>query len=132
VTLSDLDVVGVALNVGDTFSVTVTPDSGTSSATLYRRKVPVASGMMPGILSYTFAKSESVSMAVALATGTGTFDYACTPAGVPTPDPLPWVQAYGIFHQDDTCAVGWNPSWQEWAMAITGGWVCTRTIPSLG
>jgi hypothetical protein len=44
----------------------------------------------------------------------------------------PWVQAYGIFHQDDACLTGWKNSWQRWAELITGGWVCTRTIPSLG
>jgi hypothetical protein len=44
----------------------------------------------------------------------------------------PWVQAYGIFHQRDACETGWGNSWQKWAEPITGGWVCTRTIPSLG
>jgi len=47
----------------------------------------------------------------------------------PIPD---WVQAYGIFHHDDPCQTAWTNSWQEWAEPITGGWVCTRTIPSLG
>ena len=43
-----------------------------------------------------------------------------------------WVQAYGIFLQDDACLTGWTNSWQEWAVPVTGGWVCTRSIPSLG
>lgn len=43
-----------------------------------------------------------------------------------------WVQAYGRFGKDATCADGWAPSWQPWAVKVTGGWVCTRSIPSLG
>lgn len=43
-----------------------------------------------------------------------------------------WVQAYGIFRQDDACETGWTNSWQEWAVPVTGGWVCTRSVPSLG
>jgi len=50
-------------------------------------------------------------------------------AAVPIP---PWVQAYGIFHHDDACLTSWTNSWQKWAEPITGGWVCTRTVPSLG
>lgn len=47
--------------------------------------------------------------------------------------PIPaWVQAYGRPGKDATCLPGWGPSWQQWAVASTGGWVCTRTIPSLG
>lgn len=42
-----------------------------------------------------------------------------------------WVQAYGR-DKDATCEDGWDPSWQEWAQEVTGGWVCTRSIPSLG
>lgn len=41
--------------------------------------------------------------------------------------PPPWLQAYGR-HQADTCRVGWHPSWAEWAVDKTGGWVCERTI----
>jgi hypothetical protein len=47
--------------------------------------------------------------------------------------PIPaWVQAYGRARADATCENGWGPSWQSWAQPVTGGWVCTRTIPSLG
>jgi hypothetical protein len=42
------------------------------------------------------------------------------------------VQAYGRFGADATCDDGWNASWQEWAVPVTGGWVCTRSVPSLG
>lgn len=51
------------------------------------------------------------------------------PAATVIPD---WVQAYGRVGEDAKCEAGWNPSWQMWAERITGGWVCTRTIPSLG
>jgi len=44
----------------------------------------------------------------------------------------PWLQAYGRSGKDAACLDGWNPSWQSWAEPVTGGWVCTRSIPSLG
>ncbi len=53
--------------------------------------------------------------------------------GDPTSSGIPdWVQAYGRFGKDAACRDGWNPSWQPWAELITGGWVCTRSLPSLG
>jgi hypothetical protein len=42
-----------------------------------------------------------------------------------------WVQAYGR-DKDATCLDGWGASWQQWAEKVTGGWVCDRSIPSLG
>lgn len=42
-----------------------------------------------------------------------------------------WLQAYGRF-SGDTCQDGWSPSWQEWAIDVTGGLVCTRNVPSRG
>jgi hypothetical protein len=47
--------------------------------------------------------------------------------------PIPeWVQAYGRHGADAACVDGWGTSWQSWAVPVTGGWVCTRSIPSLG
>ncbi len=43
-----------------------------------------------------------------------------------------WVQSYGRFGADATCEDGWSGSWQEWAVDVTGGWVCTRNVPSRG
>lgn len=42
-----------------------------------------------------------------------------------------WVQASGR-DKDAGCLDGWSASWQQWAEKVTGGWVCTRSIPSLG
>lgn len=53
------------------------------------------------------------------------------PAEVYTPPP-PWVQAYGRFGADATCETGWDPSWQEWAQSVTGGWVCTKSVATYG
>jgi hypothetical protein len=58
------------------------------------------------------------------------FDEA-SPGGDPAPIPS-WVQAYGRASADATCENGWDASWQSWAEPVTGGWVCTRSIPSLG
>jgi hypothetical protein len=47
--------------------------------------------------------------------------------------PIPaWVQAYGRASAAAPCIQSWNQSWQAWAEPVTGGWVCTRTIPSIG
>lgn len=55
------------------------------------------------------------------------------PSPVAAPPVIPaWVQAYGRANKEAGCAENWNASWQEWAQPSTGGWVCTRSIPSLG
>jgi hypothetical protein len=60
------------------------------------------------------------------------FAFQCGLAPAPSPAPIPtWVQAYGRV-QDAACETGWDASWQEWAVPVTGGWVCPRSIPSLG
>jgi hypothetical protein len=43
-------------------------------------------------------------------------------------NPPPWLQMYGRPSQTDACRSGWDPSWAEWAITKTGGWVCQRTI----
>lgn len=48
-----------------------------------------------------------------------------------TPIPM-WMQAYARARQEATCEVGWGASWQPWAVPVSGGWVCTRSVPSLG
>ncbi len=44
----------------------------------------------------------------------------------------PWVQGYGRGSAADACNDGWTASWEQWPHSGTGGWVCTREIPSLG
>jgi hypothetical protein len=42
-----------------------------------------------------------------------------------------WVQGYGRA-VTDSCRAGWAASWEMWMNGGTGGYVCTRSIPSLG
>ena len=44
----------------------------------------------------------------------------------------PWVQSYGRGSAGESCKEGWNASWEKWPNGNTGGYVCTRIIPSLG
>ena len=44
----------------------------------------------------------------------------------------PWVQGYGRAAAVDPCLEGWTGSWEQWPHNGNGGWVCTRSIPSLG
>ncbi len=41
-------------------------------------------------------------------------------------------QGYARVSATDTCQDGWSASWEQWPHLGTGGWVCTREIPSLG
>ncbi len=41
--------------------------------------------------------------------------------------PPPWLQSHGRT-QHEKCRTGWHPSWAEWAVDKTGGWVCNRTV----
>jgi hypothetical protein len=102
---------------------------------------------LPGITKVQWTAPDTVS-APALAfslnssnlgggyDGVRTFVYIATgyiPPAADLASPIPaWVQAYGRPDADATCDAGWDPSWQEWAVPATGGWVCTRAIPSLG
>lgn len=54
---------------------------------------------------------------------------AATDAAAPIPA---WVQGYGRASADEVCLEGWNASWAEWMNDGTGGFVCERSIPSLG
>lgn len=89
-----------------------------------------------GSVSYTFPTTASYTWTSALDSGLGTFVVSC--GDVPAPviadeAAIPaWVQAYGRASADDKCIHGWAASWQSWAEPVTGGWVCTRSIPSLG
>ena len=51
--------------------------------------------------------------------------------GMSTPIP-DWVQGYGRGSAADACLDGWSPSWEQWPNGGRGGYVCTRSIPSLG
>ena len=54
--------------------------------------------------------------------------YVTPSLGSEGPDLTPWHQAYQRASQDAACHAGWNPSWQQWPAAGTGGWVCERTV----
>lgn len=51
--------------------------------------------------------------------------------GVPSAIP-PWVQAYGRGGAEVGCIDGWSPSWAQWPNEGSGGFVCTRSVPSRG
>lgn len=125
-----------AFRAGDVLRITATPPSPTT----LRLKIggaEVASASAPGTITYTFAADRTASVYAAVdtkPTPTATsFVVTCTPAASQAAPAIPdWIQAYGIFRQFEPCLDGWTNSWHEWAVPITGGWVCTRTIPSLG
>jgi hypothetical protein len=87
--------------------------------------------------SYVYSNTGAITFSTAPA---GTGDPEMATCGDPVPvassagaPPIPaWVQAYGRASADAKCLDGWDQSWQSWAEKVTGGWVCTRNIPSLG
>ena len=77
--------------------------------------------------TYDFTGSFEIDAA-----GPGTIQWSggrVATADVPIP---PWVQGYGRATAADGCLDGWAPSWEQWPNAGAGGWVCTRSIPSIG
>lgn len=133
---------------GDVVSVTVSNPTGVTSAGLV-----VGGGIgtvatatsFPATLSYTYSAASQVGLLASVlgTTPTASFTWSCTRASV-----IPgWVQAYGRSGPDDDCPSAYNPpwaggpsadvipygpSWQQWMNEGRGGWVCTRTVPSLG
>jgi hypothetical protein len=91
-------------------------------------------------ISYTFLVDDPDAFVDwrTLGGGNATWTISCGYTGLPPAvladvSAIPqWVQAYGRSSQDAACHDGWNPSWQSWAEPVTGGWACTRGIPSLG
>jgi hypothetical protein len=67
------------------------------------------------------------------ATGPGTVAWSFIAADSPSGEGIPpWVQGYGRGASTDACKDGWDPSWEQWPNEGRGGWVCTRSVPSLG
>lgn len=60
-----------------------------------------------------------------------TLNITVAPSDVYVPIP-PWIQGYGRGGPADACRDGWSPSWEMWPNGGRGGYVCTRSIPSLG
>lgn len=121
--------------------LTVTWSQLTTPDTMISLEVPertvVGSRIGAGSLSYTFLSDTDTTWASRLASGIGYLVVSCGYVELPTADappapPIPaWVQAHGR-DKDATCLDGWDASWQSWAEPVTGGWVCTRSVPSLG
>lgn len=125
-------------HVGDTFTVTMSGGFACGSLDF-----TTASGTPASPASGTLTISEPSTFTITgsgqLSFGSGTLlvDVVALPStSTPTTTPVAaipdWVQAIGRSGQEVSCPSGWTPSWQEWAVPVTGGWVCGRTIPSLG
>lgn len=84
-------------------------------------------------ISYTFLVDDADAYAgwQTVSYGNATWTVSCSIIAEAAPIPA-WVQAVGRASADAACDTGWDTSWQEWAVPVTGGWVCTRSIPSLG
>jgi hypothetical protein len=97
--------------------------------------VTVAStSTVPGTITYVIPAERAAPELVAFrivvnGPGAVTVTGTCGPASPVVPA---WLQAYGRGGEAAACATGWSPSWQQWAVPVTGGWVCTRSVPSLG
>jgi hypothetical protein len=128
-----------AIYAGETITMTVTSMTSGTSLGLRVNGATVATGTLAGgAVSYTFPSDTTISQYGSQNAATWSGSFTCSAAPDPvspgvSPPPIPaWVQAYGRFGAKATCDAGWEPSWQAWAEPITGGWVCARSIPSLG
>jgi hypothetical protein len=129
---------GETFTEGETLSITITSRSG--APTLFQLQLPsgttVAStaGPWPTTLTYVIPNTSTFGRGRMVTTGGLVNVVTSCDAPVPVSEAatIPqWVQAVGR-HQDEACEVGWDASWQPWAGSVTGGWVCTRSIPALG
>lgn len=138
------DALYASTQIADAFAagerVTVTASEPTSagvptSVGFWVGGVEVDSASFPGVLSYTFEAGIDTTIGWVSAVANVTWSAVCdlAPAEMVSGSLIPpWVQGYGRTHAADTCLHGWNPSWELWPHGGTGGWVCTREIPSLG
>ena len=110
------------------------PRTGISPATTFSIEFEgtlVEQTDFPGTLEYTFPHDTSQVTWKADFADNVTWTLSCSYVGLPAPIPM-WHQAVGRASQNAACETGWNPSWQEWAIASTGGWVCARAVPMYG
>ena len=135
---------------GDVLTATVSGTSNSVNLSVGPNPVAlpaVAQGVAPTSLTYSFPAGGQVYARVrdlVTSATTLTVTWTCSRPAAPIPA---WVQAYGRASADDDCPAGYNPtwaggpgadvvaytkSWQQWMNDGTGGWVCTRSIPSLG
>lgn len=122
---------------GEQISILVTSmDSGTDTA-LQISGQTVATGIVGEALTFTFpADYLGPGTLVGVHNdanwhGTLSCSYVGIPLAAPAPIPM-WVQGYARQAATDVCLDGWVASWEMWPHGGTGGWVCTRSIPSIG
>lgn len=125
VTWSALSVLGATVQLQVPGGVVVDSRVGAGTVAYVFPADVVASGnsALGGIATGTW----SITCGVPGLTSDSTSGSASSGAQIPA-----WIQAYGRASKDATCLDGWDTSWQSWAEPVTGGWVCTRSIPSLG
>lgn len=52
----------------------------------------------------------------------------CIQASDTSQIPPSWLQATGRINGQESCEIGWNPSWAQWMNGGTGGFVCNREV----
>ena len=130
------------LAAGETVSVVTERVSGPGTdAQLFLQDTGYVTGPIGSTLTLTALQPASRVTGLSVEPSSNPSDavflnwwFACSPVspGTPTPSVPAWVQAYGRASADAACEAGWDASWQAWAEPVTGGWVCTRSVPSLG
>lgn len=136
--------VGYVFNAGEVIAVSfANPSDGATTGYLKVNLITRDLTSIPGTASFTFRNTDSYSVGMELDIGTSDWNWSCGVVQSPSPgsaaastadgQPIPsWTQARGRDGMNATCEIGWGPSWQEWAEPVTGGWVCTRSIPMYG
>jgi len=134
----------VAWTVGDTAVLVYDDAECTLFTTQWSGYIGYSSDYIDGDLCWTFTwldgsgtgLIEGTSGGRVAFTGSGTttaVPAVCGDPGAAAAPPIPaWVQAYARAGADAPCIEGWDPSWDLWPNDGTGGFVCQRSIPSLG
>jgi hypothetical protein len=123
--LHDANIIGVIGN-GTTPALTPSPTTVWAGTTIkIIGGAPIV--LQPGLYTITYWEDGGENI-FASATGVR-LDFAPGNDAPPIP---PWVQGYGRASAQAACDDGWLASWEQWPHGGSGGWVCTRSIPSLG
>jgi hypothetical protein len=136
----------LTLNEGELITLSVFPAPSNvfeapegSAGTIRLDSVEVSTAPIPGIVQYvvpatgeydlTWSGAESEVIGWLWSCGLAPVVPTVIPTTVPILDQL---LAFGRLDTNVPCPTGWGESWHPWAVPVTGGPVCTRTIPSLG
>ena len=131
--IDDFESVGYPFDAGERLTVSFgDPRGGAETGSIVVGGTTVTTPTIPGAVSYTFPTSDVTDFRLVVGpSGVASATFTCTEPESVAPVPA-WVQEYARPSADAACADAWTPSWSRWPNAGSGGFVCVRSVPSVG